>query len=122
MQTLLEVWIGIILVFICGMIFGANIRTQQYEKKRKAPSISSPEFFEVNCRHKSCPIIETCGRINPCEEETRSLHKEELRKRRKAFNSRMHNVPEGGTKKTVYIEYRDGKPVAMKEIYNDKGV
>lgn len=122
MSALVEMWIGIILIFVSGMMLGAAIRNQQYEKKRKVRRCSAPSFLEANCGHQILPIIETSYNINPCVEEAQRLHEEELRKRKEAFNHRMHIAPEVRTKKTVYIQCRNGRPVAMKEIYNGKGV
>lgn len=120
MPTLLETWIAVIVIFVCGIMMGFEIRRLQDEKK--ASSISSPEFLEVNCGHEFRPIINIGSKKNPCVEESYRLHEEELKKRKEAFNCRMHNVPEYRTKKTVYIQCRNGIPVAMKEIYNGKGV
>lgn len=122
MSALVEMWIGIILIFVSGMMLGADIRNQQYEKKRKVSRRSSPSFLGVNCGHQIRPIIEAGGTINPCVEEAQRLHEEELRKRKEAFNHRIRIAPEDRTKKTVYIQCRNGRPVAMKEIYNGKGV
>ena len=97
-------------------------RLYQDEKKKQSPGLSSPEFLEVNCRHEIRPIINAGGKINPCVAEAHRLHEEELKKRKEAYNCKIHTVPEDRTKKTVHIQCRNGRPVAMKEIYNGKGV
>lgn len=122
MPTLLEMWLAVIMIFICGMMIGFEIRRLQDEKKKNDSSLSPPQFLGVNCGHQILPIIDTCYEINPCVEEAHRLHEENLRKYRETFNYRTHNAPEGRIKKTVYIQCRNGRPVSMKEIYNGKGV
>ena len=122
MPTLLETWIAVIVIFICGIMIGFEIRRLQDEKKKQSPCLSSTEFLEVNCRHEIRPIINAGGKINPCVAEAHRLHEEELKKRKEAYNCKIHTVPEDRTKKTVHIQCRNGRPVAMKEIYNGKGV
>lgn len=122
MPTLLETWIAVIVILICGIMIGFEIRRLQDEKKKNAPGLSSPEFLEFNLGHEIKPIINAGGKINPCVEEAHRLHEENFRKSREAFYDRIHKAPESRNKKKVYIQCRNGRPVAMKEIYNGKGV
>ena len=74
MPNLLETWIVVIVIFICGIMVGFEIRRLQDEKKKQSPSLSSPKLLEVNCRHVIRPTINAGGKINHCEEEAHSFY------------------------------------------------
>ena len=120
MPTLLETWIAVIVIFMCGIMVGFEVRRLQDEKKKQSADFYSPQFRGVNCMHTMHPIVDTDFKINPNIEDIQKQHEGALEQYRKEGDYKGYRTHK--KKVTVLVQCRNGRPVAMKEIYNGKGV